>query len=73
MIFVTGATGFLGSHLLYELLNQGRQIKALYRDHERLLITKKIFEYYTKHASDLFNKIDWVQGDLLDYYSLSKI
>jgi dihydroflavonol-4-reductase len=72
MIFVTGATGFLGSHLLFELVNQGKQIKALYRDPERLLITKKIFGYYSKHTSDLFNKIDWVQGDILDYYNLSQ-
>jgi len=70
MILVTGGTGLVGAHLLYDLCRQNVKVKALKRktsDTNRVL---KIFKYYTSQAEALFQKIEWCEGDLLDYDSL---
>ena len=72
MILVTGATGFLGSHVLFELVGMGHSVKALYRDRKRIEYTKRVFSYYSKDLMPLWNNIEWIQGDLMDYYTLSK-
>ena len=56
MIFVTGASGLLGSHLVQTLVEKGLPVKALYRN---AIPTFKGSE-----------KINWVQGDVLDIGSL---
>jgi nucleoside-diphosphate-sugar epimerase len=70
MIMVLGATGFLGTHVLYELAGKGHRVKALYRDRQKLAGVKKIFGYYREDISKLWDKIEWIEGDILDYYSL---
>ena len=73
MIFVTGGTGLVGSHLLLELCKSGRQVKALKRESSRLDQVLTIFSYYTDNAKQLFDSIEWVDGDILDYFSLEKL
>ncbi len=58
MIFVTGGTGLVGSHLIQELIKQGKQVKALYR--------KAIPEIPLKE------KVQWVTGDILDVIALEE-
>jgi len=71
MIFVTGGTGLLGTHVLVELSKRGEKIRALKRVTSDLSLTKKIFGFYFGETSDqLFNRIEWVDGDLLDVVSL---
>jgi nucleoside-diphosphate-sugar epimerase len=75
LIFVTGGSGFVGSHLLYELSKRNVPIIAFKR------ITTKLteFEQITTHRlkvdggdkSQLSN-IQWIDVDLSDYYDLSK-
>lgn len=50
IIFITGATGLTGSHLIKELINRGSYIKALYR-------AEIPFEHHN---------IEWIKGDLFD-------
>ncbi|MFL0353467.1 NAD-dependent epimerase/dehydratase family protein [Xanthomarina sp. GH4-25] len=66
MILVTGGTGLVGSHLLYELVKKNKPVKAIYRNEKKLAIVKKVFAYYSDDPDALFNKIEWVQADLLD-------
>ena len=73
MIFVTGGTGLVGSHLLYELVKKGKKVKALKRDSSNLQQVLKIFSYYTENPENLFEQIEWVNGDILDYFSLEEI
>jgi nucleoside-diphosphate-sugar epimerase len=72
MIFVTGATGFLGSHLLHDLVLGDKPVRALYRDKSKHGFVKKIFQYYHDDVEGLLNKIEWVQGDLMDYQGLTE-
>ena len=73
MIFVTGGTGLLGSHLLYELSKESEGIRAIYRTENRINLTKKIFKYYnSENWESQFNKIEWVEGDILDIPKLTE-
>ena len=60
MVLVTGATGFLGSELVRQLLQKGGKIRALKRDSSVI-----------PHVLENEELIEWVNADLLDYYSLN--
>jgi len=69
MILVTGGTGLVGAHLLVHLTeNEATPVRALYRNSKHIQKTKALFELYKK--SDLFSKIEWIQGDIVDVPSL---
>jgi nucleoside-diphosphate-sugar epimerase len=70
--FVTGGTGLVGSHLLYDLLQKGYHVKALKRPQSNILQVQKIFGLYTGDADSLFRQIEWVDGELLDFKSMSE-
>ena len=66
MILVTGGTGLLGSHVLLNLLEKGLTVRAIYRTENKRQSVKKIFEYYNPEGAQLWSRIDWVKGDVLD-------
>lgn len=70
MIFVTGATGLLGSHLTAALLLGGKKVRAVYRDKRRTETVRQVLSYYTAEAEKYFDRIEWVEGDITDVYSL---
>ena len=70
MIFVTGGTGLIGAHLLYALAMKGEKVRSLRRKESNVEEVRKIFSYYSENADELFSKIEWVEGDLLDIFSL---
>ena len=73
MIFVTGGTGLVGAHLLFELTLAGKKVKALKRQTSNLQQVLKTFSYYSENSKQLFNQIEWVDGDILEYFSLEKL
>ena len=73
MQFVTGGTGLIGSHLLHRLVSSGQKVKALKRKTSNLKQVKKTFSYYSENAEELFRQIEWVNGDILDFYGLEKL
>jgi nucleoside-diphosphate-sugar epimerase len=73
MIFVTGGTGLVGAHLLYELTSAGKKVKALKRKTSNLQQVLKTFSYFSETPKELFDLIEWVDGDILDYFTLEKI
>jgi len=73
MIFVTGGTGLIGSHLLYRLALSGKKVKALKRSTSNLQQVQKVFSYYAENAKGLFRQIEWADGDILDYYTLENL
>ncbi|NVN93854.1 MAG: NAD-dependent epimerase/dehydratase family protein [Bacteroidetes bacterium] len=72
MILVTGGTGFVGAHLLYELLKNGEKPKALKRKNSSLQLTEKIFSYYTADYKQVVSQIEWITGDIDDIVSLNE-
>lgn len=67
MILVTGATGLLGSHLLYELLKSGKQLTAIRRSAKNMPDVLKVFSYYTDKPEELIEQVRWVNADMLNY------
>ncbi|MEX0359968.1 MAG: NAD-dependent epimerase/dehydratase family protein, partial [Allomuricauda sp.] len=72
MILVTGGTGLIGSHLLFQLVQDGKSVKATYRTQKSLEKVSKVFDYYTDHPESLLDKITWVQADITDVGTLEK-
>lgn len=72
MILVTGGTGLIGAHLLYALAEKRVPVRAIKRKNSSLEQVKKVFCYYRKEYSSLFNQIDWVEVDIFDLFSLSQ-
>ncbi len=73
MILVTGGTGLLGAHLLFELCQQESQVKAIKRKTSSTALTEKIFGFYHPQPQDLLAKIEWVEADITDYFSLETV
>jgi dihydroflavonol-4-reductase len=72
MILVTGSTGLLGSYLLAFLSHKGVKIKALKRANSSTSLAEKIFTLYGPKKSSLQTIVEWVEGDVTDYYSLTE-
>lgn len=69
-VLVTGATGFLGSHLAYALLDEGHAVVALVRSsetrtaHDRLVETLRRVPEDPAQADSLLDRIEVVEGDI---------
>ena len=72
MILVTGGTGLVGSHLLFQLSQKHNRIVATKRANSDLNRVKKVFSYYTSEVEKYFDKISWVEADITDPILLSK-
>ena len=55
---VTGSSGLVGSHVIKQLIKQGKKVKALYRNEIPSIQGKE--------------KVSWVKGDILDVISLDE-
>ncbi len=76
MITVTGGTGFIGSYILYYLLQEHKTVRAIHRKNADFRHIKFVFEIlqqtgaYNEPWENTFNRIEWVEGDILDTLSL---
>lgn len=74
MVFVTGGTGLIGSHLLFELVQKEEKVRAIYRNPNAIDKVLKLFKYYNNDNSQfLFDKIEWVSCDILDVVTLDEV
>lgn len=71
MVFVTGATGLLGSHLLYFLAVSGHSVSALRRKQSRLEDSRAVFLQYPD-GEKYWNTINWVEGDVVQKEGLAE-
>ncbi|HNQ60852.1 MAG TPA: SDR family NAD(P)-dependent oxidoreductase [Bacteroidia bacterium] len=66
IILVTGGTGLVGAQLIFDLVRDGRHIRALKRSDSKLRVIERTF----REHPGLLSKIEWVQGDVTDLYSI---
>jgi nucleoside-diphosphate-sugar epimerase len=71
MILVTGATGLVGGHLLWHLLQQNITVTAIKRSTSNLEPLRQIFSFYTPHADAFLRRIQWRIADVCDEKSIS--
>ncbi|MFT7613556.1 MAG: dihydroflavonol-4-reductase [Parvicellaceae bacterium] len=65
MILVTGATGLVGAHILYELTQTESAIRACKRATSDLYLIESLFEFYSgEQGKSLLSKIEWVNADV---------
>lgn len=70
MILVTGGTGLVGSYLLYELTRKGHKVRALLRPGKKPYDTRKLFKCLASENENFIERVEWVEGDVLDLFSL---
>ncbi|NDW11523.1 NAD-dependent epimerase/dehydratase family protein [Bacteroides sp. 214] len=70
MILITGSSGLVGGHLLISLLRKGENVRALLRSSSRLDELRLICHFYNEEFDSIYNKVEWVEGDLLNKTSL---
>lgn len=62
-ILITGGTGFIGSHIIKELVEKDYTVRALRRSTSKL-------PFYI--PAEIFQKVEWINGDVLDIVSLDE-
>ena len=70
MILVTGGTGTVGGHLIWHLLMTNERVSALTRNSDHVECLKIVFEFYTDEPEEYLNRVDWIDGDVLNFGSL---
>lgn len=70
MILITGASGMLGSHVLYQLCLTDNKIRAIKRENSNIEVVLKVFSFYSDQPKRLLSKVEWVNADLLDEHQL---
>jgi nucleoside-diphosphate-sugar epimerase len=66
MILVTGATGLVGSQLLYDLAAAGETVRALRRPNRSRVLADRALGANPSLAS----RVQWVEGDVTDLFSV---
>tara|TARA_R110002051_G_scaffold234092_1_gene295680 strand:+ start:48359 stop:49366 length:1008 start_codon:yes stop_codon:yes gene_type:complete len=64
MVLVTGGTGLVGAHLLFELTKNGTAVKAICRATSDVQKVEKVFSYYTEDYQIQYQKIQWIVADI---------
>lgn len=74
MYFVTGATGFLGGHIVCQMLIEEMRVVALKRPNSSLEQLETIAHYYAQTGAEVdLHKIDWVEGDLFSEEAIKPV
>ena len=61
-VLVTGGTGFIGAYIIKELVEKGYPVRAIRRSNKLPFFI----------SPDILNKVEWVNGDVLDVISLNE-
>lgn len=70
MILVTGSNGLVGSHVVKELLEKGKKLKALIRRESAIEQIKRTLAFYSENPESLLQQIHFALGDVNDLSSL---
>ena len=67
MILVTGASGLLGSRLVFDLLQMGRKVRGMGRSAR---MPASLIRHYFKDNEQLLENLEWFQGDITNRHSV---
>lgn len=70
MIVVTGATGLVGGHMLWHILQGHERVSAIRRKTSSLIPLRTIFKFYTDNPDEFLGRIDWIEADIMNYQSV---
>lgn len=70
LVFLTGSTGLVGGHLIVRLHQSGKNIRALVRSTSTFDQLRLICSFYNQSFQKLYDSIEWVYGDTLDFVGL---
>ncbi len=70
MVLLTGATGFLGSHLLLELISRGKKVRAFLRDKKKIVRIKALCSIYGFDFSQVERNTEWFEGNLTNFQDI---
>ena len=66
-IFLTGATGLLGSHLLIELIKQKKNVLVLVRNKVKAnAVLQTVLKWYGLEANELKDFVKFIEGEISD-------
>lgn len=75
MILMSGATGFLGSYLLFRLVKEGHKVRAIKRTSSNFNQVKLAFDFWNMgffKSFDQYNQlIEWVDADITEVADLA--
>jgi len=72
MILVTGGTGLVGSHLLFDLVKLGLKVRALKRKNSSLQQVERIFKLNSSNSENLLKNIEWFEADTTNILELEE-
>ncbi|MDD2611613.1 MAG: NAD-dependent epimerase/dehydratase family protein [Bacteroidales bacterium] len=70
LVFLTGCTGLVGGHFLVHLYQSGYHIRGLVRSTSSFDQLRLICAFYNQSFDELYDSVEWVCGDTLDYVGL---
>lgn len=73
MILVTGATGLVGGHLMWHLLQKNEKVIAIKRITSNINSLRTIFSFYTENPEAYLQKIEWRIANVMDVDSLGTV
>jgi dihydroflavonol-4-reductase len=72
LAFLTGSTGLIGGHLLVYLYKCNYKVRALIRPTSSFAQLKLICDFYGLSFGELYNSIEWINGNTLDFVGLKE-
>ncbi|NLU40051.1 MAG: NAD-dependent epimerase/dehydratase family protein [Bacteroidales bacterium] len=69
-VLVTGATGMLGSRLVFDLFSLGVKVRAIYRSQARIDIFRRYIKLYGGDPERVVEWVEWCEADLLNFHEM---